>query len=323
MRRRIRYLFVLVTVAHQSASAQAARQPIIDMHLHPWAGDTTRVKLTPGVGADEAFRRAVFADMDSHNVVLAVGSGGYQYIATWRDAEPGRVLIGPMFPCVNGKVASSPSGAQCFPDGKDLPDLNWLRTEYKAGRLDVLGELTNNYAGVSPADSVMDPYFALAAELDIPVAIHSGTGPHAAIRRAGCCPNYNGDHGNPALLAPVIQRYPNLRIQLMHAGWGFPDATLALLKASPNVYVDFTGIYMYGSAAPYMLMKRLVDSGFADRIMFGSDFSLRLADHIAFIENAPFLTQQQKQDIFFNNAARFLRLRADDISRLRNVSRPR
>lgn len=36
---------------------------------------------------------------------------------------------------------------------------------------------------------------------------------------------------------------------------------------------------------------------------------------IAVIEDAPFLTEGQKRDIFYNNAARFLRLSDEEIAR--------
>lgn len=323
---RLAVLFLLLgAVVAPRAHAQAPRhEPIIDMHLHPWHGDTTRVKPAPGMTADEAFRRAVMAQMDKYSVVLAVGSGPVHYITAWRDSARGRILVGPMFPCVKGRVAShGPDGPRCFADGRDMPDLVWLRKEYQAGRFAVLGELTSSYAGISPDDSLLDPYFALAAELDIPVAIHTGSGPDPQHRRTGCCPNYNGAYGNPALLEPVLRRYPNLRIQLMHAGEGFRHAAIALLKAHPNVYLDVSPLYLYAPAATYGYLKQLVDAGLADRIMFGTDYSLRLAEHIAFIDEAPFLTAQQKSDIFFNNAARFLRLSADDISRVRtSAQRP-
>ena len=45
--------------------------------------------------------------------------------------------------------------------------------------------------------------------------------------------------------------------------------------------------------------------------MFGSDqmrWPDRIGVAIAAIEQAPFLTAEQKRDILFNNAARFLRL---------------
>ena len=58
-------------------------------------------------------------------------------------------------------------------------------------------------------------------------------------------------------------------------------------------------------------LKRLVDAGFEKRIMFGSDQMIwpdGLPAAIAGVESADFLTPVQKRDIFYNNAARFLRL---------------
>ena len=55
----------------------------------------------------------------------------------------------------------------------------------------------------------------------------------------------------------------------------------------------------------------LVDAGFQKRIMFGSDQmiwpeAIRIA--IETVEGADFLSAEQKRDIFYYNAARFLRL---------------
>jgi amidohydrolase family protein len=63
-------------------------------------------------------------------------------------------------------------------------------------------------------------------------------------------------------------------------------------------------------------LRRLVDAGFSDRIMFGSDNmvwpdSFGLAIRRTF---APFLSDDQKRDILCRNAARFLRL-PDDVCR--------
>ena len=52
-------------------------------------------------------------------------------------------------------------------------------------------------------------------------------------------------------------------------------------------------------------------AGFGNRVMFGTDQLLwpGLMPHsISIIQNADYLTSQQKRDILYNNAARFLRL---------------
>jgi hypothetical protein len=60
----------------------------------------------------------------------------------------------------------------------------------------------------------------------------------------------------------------------------------------------------------------LVKAGLGKRIMFGSDqmrWPDKIAEGIDAIEQAPFLTKEQKRDIFYNNAARFLRLEDGEI----------
>lgn len=54
-----------------------------------------------------------------------------------------------------------------------------------------------------------------------------------------------------------------------------------------------------------------VAPGFEDRVMFGTDQLIwphLMAYSISIIQNADYLTPEQKRDILYNNAARFLRL---------------
>ena len=58
-------------------------------------------------------------------------------------------------------------------------------------------------------------------------------------------------------------------------------------------------------------IERVVDAGFEDRIMFGTDqfmWPKLMAYSISIIQNAEYLTPEQKRDILYNNAVRFLRL---------------
>lgn len=58
-------------------------------------------------------------------------------------------------------------------------------------------------------------------------------------------------------------------------------------------------------------LRRMVDAGLEKRIMFGSDqmyWPDAIGEAIKTIETAPFLDAEQKRDILYNNAARFLRL---------------
>ena len=70
--------------------------------------------------------------------------------------------------------------------------------------------------------------------------------------------------------------------------------------------------YAFPRKAFYNYLQRLVDAGFENRIMFGSDEMVwpdALSAAIDSVLNAPLLTPQQKRDILYENAARFLRLK--------------
>jgi predicted TIM-barrel fold metal-dependent hydrolase len=98
----------------------------------------------------------------------------------------------------------------------------------------------------------------------------------------------------------------------MHAGWPMLDEMVGLLYAHPQVYVDIALInWELPRAEFHAYLRRLVESGFDKRIMFGSDLTMwpeAIGLAIEAIESAEFLTHEQKRDIFYNNAARFLRI---------------
>lgn len=104
-----------------------------------------------------------------------------------------------------------------------------------------------------------------------------------------------------------------------NAGYPFLDDLIALLFAHPQVYVE---VSMLANVEPragfYRYLQALVDAGYVKRIMFGSDQMVwpgLIEAAIRSIEEAPFLTDEQKRDVFYNNAARFLRLSPEEIAR--------
>ncbi len=77
-------------------------------------------------------------------------------------------------------------------------------------------------------------------------------------------------------------------------------------------------VYTEPRPAFYRYLQEIVEAGYGDRVMFGSDQMIWpgiIEPSIEAIEQAPFLTQAQKRDIFYNNAARFLRLSKEEIAR--------
>jgi predicted TIM-barrel fold metal-dependent hydrolase len=170
---------------------------------------------------------------------------------------------------------------------------------------------------MSPVDSRLEPYWQLAEEFDIPVGLHMGPGPAGAAYESSPVPfkspEFRMAFGDPIVLEEVLLRHKRLRLFVMHAGWPRFESMAALLYAHPNVYVDIAALSaerIVPRAGYYRHLRALVESGFAKRIMFGSDFPDQIGPGIEAILAADFLTAEQKTDILCNNAARFLRLDA-------------
>lgn len=162
----------------------------------------------------------------------------------------------------------------------------------------------------------MEPYWSLAEELDIPVDIHVGTGPPGAIDLGD--ESYRARLHSPLTMEEVLVRHRRLRVYLMHAGYPMLGDLLAVLYAHPQVYVD-VGIIVFQQprAEFYRYLRRIVEAGFGKRVMFGTDRVIwpgAIERAVAVIEEAPFLSEEQRRDILYNNAARFLRLTDEKIA---------
>jgi predicted TIM-barrel fold metal-dependent hydrolase len=87
----------------------------------------------------------------------------------------------------------------------------------------------------------------------------------------------------------------------------------------PQVYVDTAVIdYTQPRAEFHRYLRRLVEAGYGDRILFGSDqmvWPKSIGPAIASITSATFLTSAQKRAILHDNAVRFLRLSDDGAPR--------
>lgn len=328
---------LLAFLAIIMAAPAAARPPIIDMHVHalaaddqgppplalcspidpmpvwdqkgPWIEQIMRYFKNPpckdpvwSPKTDDEVRTRTLAVMEKHNVIGVV-SGKQRLVAKWQAAAPARVLPSLIF------------------NIEDITDAAALTEEIKAakaaGKLVVLGELGFQYDGISADDPRLEPLWQAAEAADVPVAIHMGPGPPGIAQFPGS--PYRARLSSPLQLEPVLARHPMLRVNVMHAGFPMLDDTLALLYAHPQVHLDI-GVIVHTQprAAFYRYLKGLVEAGFANRIMFGSDQMVwpeTIERSIAVIEAAPFLTPAQKRAIFYDNAARFLRLDAETMGR--------
>jgi len=280
------------------------RPPIIDMHLHadlpphdvpPGAPALCRPEPCKGAGQATANHaetlKKTLGEMDRHNIVKAFLSGVDPAIVhQWVAAAPDRFIPAPFI----------------LQPGR--PDPQMLRREYAAGRFSGMGEIATQLNGVPPDDPALEPYFTLAEELDVPVLIHTaGIGPYL--------PGFRSAAGNPVLLEDVLVRHPKLRLFVENAGYPYRGEMIAIMYQYPQLHADVSTIsWVIPRAAFYDHLEALVRAGLGKRLMFGSDqmrWPEKIGAGIEAIEQAPFLTKEQKRDILYNNAFRFLRLEQD------------
>jgi predicted TIM-barrel fold metal-dependent hydrolase len=241
--------------------------------------------------SDKEFQEALVATMKRLNMTI-IASGDAGIIRNWQKAAPGRVI-----PSI-GVSSSKDISAKAFEDS------------LASGFYKVMGEVAPQYQGLSPSDTSLDKYFAAAEQLNIPVGIHLGTGGNGMANITSS--KYRASMGNPLLLEDLLARHPKLKVWVMHAGYPMIDEMIALMGANAYVYVDLAGfIWSYPLEEIHAYLKRLVQAGFAKRIMYGTDLMVwpkLLETSIGVIENANYLSFEQKRDILFNNAVRFFRL---------------
>jgi predicted TIM-barrel fold metal-dependent hydrolase len=276
--------------------------PIIDMHMHSYPikymGDSNIPNPITGrssvASSDEQLMLATISEMHRYNIVKGVTSGPLDVVYRWMAEEPKRLI-----------------GGVYFDEVTSLPDVEQLRQQFMSGRLGVLGELVAQHVGLCLSDSMFDPYLTLAEELDIPVGVHTGLGPEGTPYT--CCPKFRVTFGNPVLLEEVLVKHPKLRLYIMHGGWPYLEETKAIMSVYPQVYADLATInWIIPREEFHEYLKDLIRAGLGKRLMFGSDQMVwpeAIGMAIEGIESAKFLSKEEKRDIFYNNAARFLKLK--------------
>lgn len=237
--------------------------------------------------------------VNSRNV-FGILSGTPELVAQWTEAAPGRFFPG--------------LGFQIEPGAPSPEELEKLHLD---GKLKVLAEVTNQYLGIAPGDERMEPYWALAERLDIPVGIHLGNGPPGVVYLGAS--GYRARLHSALTLEEVLVRHPRLRVYIMHAGYPMLDDLLTVMYAHPQVYVGI-GVIVYTQPRPafYRFLQRIFEAGYGKRVMFGSDHMVwpeTIERSIRVIEEAPFLSNEMKRDVLYSNAARFLRLSDAEIAR--------
>lgn len=309
---------IVVAPLYSPAQTAATRrpEPIIDMHMHAPNGPrkSSAGKPMPAFSYANAparppplytepgsILRGTLEKMAKHNIVLGYVSDQPVNVFRWAEAAPDRFFVSA------GVLLGIP--VAIF----ESDHVQKLREAILAGKYRGIGEIAAQYHGIAPNDPKLEPYFALAVELDVPVLLHMG-GLGARDR-----PRFRSAQGRSTLLEDVLVKHRKLRIYIENASYPYFDEIVAIMTQYPNVYADLSTItWLIPRSAFHRYLRALVDSGLGDRLMFGSD-QMNWPEAIDWavdaIESADFLTPEQKRDIFYNNAARFLRLSEAEIAR--------
>ena len=280
---------------------------IIDMHIHAYdqeAGSTMfGVEYTnpltgdkfKGVKGPEEQKIETLKIFEQNNIVKAMTSDG----ELWYKEAPDKIII-------SGRNVSADS----------------LRERYNQGQLLAIGEIVSFYGGLKADDPSLAPYFDLAEELNIPIGYHIFPGgPPGGIYYMGM-KNVRAANANPMQIEEVLVNHPRIKIYLAHGGWPYLEDMKALMYAHPQLYIELGAIsWILPRKELHNFLKGLIDAGFGNRIMFGTDqmvWPSTIEKAIEGINMADFLTIDQKEDIFYDNAAKFLGLSEDEIEKHKN-----
>ena len=284
-------------------SPQIYQGPIIDMHIHAYNQEIggmmfgmdhpnpLKNEMYKGVKTPEELKSATFSKFDQHNIVVALTSDGQ----LWHEDDPERIYI----------------------SGRNMP-LDQIRELHKTGKLKAIGELNPFYGGITADHESQKAFFDLAEELGVPVGFHvMPGGPPGAIYHLGM-DEVRVANSNPRQLEEVLVSHPDLKVFVMHGGWPYLEDMKAMMYAHPQLYLDIAAIdWILPAREFHKFLEGLVDAGFGNRIMFGSDQMVwpeTIDIAIDAVNSADFLTYEQKEDIFYDNAAEFLGLSQELIS---------
>lgn len=239
-------------------------------------------------------------ELSSNGVYKAAISTSWNLQTNYKTTDSLSLIYGIMLACPEGRV---PYSSQfCFPDQKEFPDIQWVEQLIKENKIQFLGEVLSQYYGISPSDEKLFPYYALAEKYNIPVGIHTGlAGPNHG------SPNFKVNLGTPILLENLLQKFPKLKVWIMHAGAPFIEDAIAIMKYYPNVYADISAINnpdIFPKPDFNFIMRRFIDAGLEDRLMFGSDNG-NIKSAIDNFEELDFLNEVQKRKIYYENAEMF------------------
>lgn len=296
---------ITLLILLQSFLFAQAQTKIIDMHVHSYSQSEFGAREQPfdyygkkGAASAELHRAETFAAFKKWNIVKAVVSGDSQSVEEWATKDSSNRVV-------RGILIFSP-------EDYGLDSVKFEQ-RVKEKKIEVFGEVGAFYGGTTLSDSIWQPYLRICEKYDIPVAVHTGGGDPGGTYTWS--PKARLKNGDPYLIEDVLVRYPKLRIYLMHnGGEEWHEHALRLMAYYPQLYTDIAVMLWVEPNSQRTVtefLRNAKHAGYLSRVMYGTDQMLwpyAIEKSIKFLKSLTFLTKQDKEDIFYNNAAKFLNL---------------
>jgi hypothetical protein len=185
-----------------------------------------------------------------------------------------------------------------------VEELNSLRGYLREGSVRGL-KLYPGYEPFYPSDPKLDPVYALAAEMHVPVMIHCGD---------TFTPKGKLKYAHPLHVDDVAVDHPDVNFIICHLGnpW-FRDCMEVVYKNS-NVYTDISGLVLgdftdrFESYMHKQLQEMLTYGVESDNVLFGTDWPISsMESYLQFVEELR-IPDKERQKILWENAAKLFKL---------------
>jgi aminocarboxymuconate-semialdehyde decarboxylase len=240
---------------------------------------------------------AKLADMDSLGIDISILSVPPSILFYWLDSGPAKEFCQQANEAV-AEMAAKSGGRLYGLATVPLQDPEAAAAELRRAVTD-LGlrgvEIGTRMEDIPLDDERFEPFFAAAAELDVPVMLHpyvTVTPPEWAkfyLKNLVGNPLETGVAASRLILSGCLDRHPNLAIVIVHGGGFMPyqigrldhgfrvrGETSARISAPPSSYLR--RFYFDTVTHASLPLKFLVELVGADRVVFGTDIPFDMAD---------------------------------------------
>jgi len=178
-------------------------------------------------------------------------------------------------------------------------ELSELREYLQDGHVRGL-KIYPGYEPFYPSDPKFAPAYALAAEFNVPVMIHSGD---------TYTPKGKVKYSHPLHVDDAAVDFPDVNFVICHLGSPWFRDSMEVVYKNSNVYTDISGLVLgdfsdrFESYMRKQLQEMLVYGVEPDKVLFGTDWPISsMESYLAFIEELR-IPEKDRKKIMYENAA--------------------